>query len=92
MLDPTYDLGKDYATLKSIRNLADNAAKDPIDALKRLALIAILAQTAMNRLDGTPDYSWLRRRRSLLRRWRFATQRTECSGANGNASSVHASA
>jgi chemotaxis regulatin CheY-phosphate phosphatase CheZ len=49
-LDPLSDLGKDYATLKAIRNLAD--------ARKRLSLIAIMAQTAMNRLDGNPGYLW----------------------------------
>ena len=57
-LDPTSDLGKDYATLKGIRNLADNATKDLADARRRLALIAIMAQTAMNRLDGDPGYLW----------------------------------
>ena len=56
--DPRSDLGKDYATLKGIRNLANNATKDPADALKRLSLIAIMAQTAMNRLEGNPGYSW----------------------------------
>ena len=55
-LDPLSDLGKDYATLKAIRNLADNATKDLADARKRLSLIAIMAQTAMNRLDGNPGY------------------------------------
>ncbi len=53
-LDPLSDLGKDYATLKAIRNLADNATKDLADASKRLSLIAIMAQTAMNRLDELP--------------------------------------
>ena len=57
-LDPLSDLGKDYATLKAIRNLADNATKDLADARKRLSLIAIMAQTAMNRLDGNPGYLW----------------------------------
>ena len=57
-LDPRSDLGKDYATLKGIRNLADNARNDPADALKRLSLIAIMAQTEMNRLDGNPGYPW----------------------------------
>ena len=57
-LDLTSDLGKDYATLKAIRNLADNATKDLADARKRLSLIAIMAQTAMNRLDGNPGYLW----------------------------------
>ena len=58
MMHPTSDLGKNYATLRQIRSLADNATKDPADALKRFALIAILAQTAINRLDGNPGYSW----------------------------------
>ena len=57
-LDPRSDLGKDYATLKGIRNLADNATHDLADARKRLSLIAIMAQTAMNRLDGNPGYLW----------------------------------
>ena len=58
-LDPLSDLGKDYATLKGIRNhLADNATHDLADARKRLSLIAIMAQTAMNRLDGNPGYLW----------------------------------
>ena len=57
-LAPLSDLGKDYATLKAIRNLADNATKDLVDARKRLSLIAIMAQTAMNRLDGNPGYLW----------------------------------
>jgi len=57
-LDPLSDLGKDYATLKAVRNLADNATKDLADARKRLSLIAIMAQTAMNRLDGNPGYLW----------------------------------
>ena len=57
-LDLTSDLGKDYATLKAIRNLADNATNDLADARKRLSLIAIMAQTAMNRLDGNPGYLW----------------------------------
>ena len=50
-LDPLSDLGKDYATLKGIRNLADNATNDLADALRRLSVIAIIAQTAMIRLD-----------------------------------------
>jgi hypothetical protein len=58
MLDPLSDLGKDYATLKGIRNLAGNATHDLADARKRLSLIAIMAQTAMNRLDGNPGYLW----------------------------------
>ena len=58
MLDPLSDLGKDYATLKGIHNLADNATNDLVDARKRLSLIAIMAQTAMNRLDGNPGYLW----------------------------------
>ena len=57
-LDPRSDLGKDYATLKGIHNLADNATNDLADARKRLSLIAIMAQTAMNRLDGNPGYLW----------------------------------
>ena len=57
-LDLTSDLGKDYATLTAIRNLADNATNDLADARKRLSLIAIMAQTAMNRLDGNPGYLW----------------------------------
>ena len=57
-LDPLSDLGKDYATLTAIRNLADNATNDLADARKRLSLIAIMAQTAMNRLDGHPGYLW----------------------------------
>ena len=57
-LDPLSDPGKDYATLKAIRNLADNATKDLADARKRLSLIAIMAQTAMNRLDGNTGYLW----------------------------------
>ena len=57
-LDPLSDLGKDYATLKAIRNLADNATNDLANARKRLSLIAIMAQTAMNRLDGNPGYLW----------------------------------
>ena len=57
-LDPLSDLGKDYATLKGIRNLADNATHDLADARKRLSLITIMAQTAMNRLDGNPGYLW----------------------------------
>ena len=56
MLDPSSDLSEDYATLKAIRNLADNATKDLADALKRLSLIAVMAQTAMNRLDGNSGY------------------------------------
>jgi hypothetical protein len=56
-LDPRSDLGN-YATLKGIRNLAHNATNDPADALKRLPLIAIMAQTEMNRLDGNPGYLW----------------------------------
>ena len=44
MLDPSSDLSEDYATLKAIRNLADNATKDLADALKRLSLIAVMAQ------------------------------------------------
>ena len=56
-LDPLSDLGKDYATLRGIRNLADNTS-DLADALKRLSLIAIMAQIAINRLDGNPGYSW----------------------------------
>jgi hypothetical protein len=43
-------------TLK--HNLADNATNDLADALERLSLIAIMAQTAMNRLDGNPGYLW----------------------------------
>ena len=54
--DPRSDLGKDHATLKEIRNVADNATKDLADALKRLSLIAIMAQTAMNRLGRNPGY------------------------------------
>ena len=57
-LDPISDLGKDYATLKGIRSLADKPTKDLADALKRLSVIVIMAQTAMNRLDGNPGYSW----------------------------------
>jgi hypothetical protein len=34
------------------------ATKDLADARKRLSLIAIMAQTAMNRLDGNPGYLW----------------------------------
>ena len=34
-LDPLSDLGKDYATLKGIHNLADNATNDLVDARKR---------------------------------------------------------
>ena len=57
-LDPRSDLGKDYATQKGIHSLADNATKDLADALERLSLITIMAQTAMNRLDGNPGYLW----------------------------------
>jgi hypothetical protein len=58
-VDPRSDLRKDYATLKGIRNLADYALNDLAEALKRLSVIAIMAQTAMNRLDGNPGYPWL---------------------------------
>ena len=57
-LDPISDLGKDYATLKAIRNYAESVTNDLADARKRLSLIAIMAQTAMNRLDGNPGYLW----------------------------------
>ena len=57
-LNPRSDLGKDYATLKTIRDLSDNETKDLTDALERLSLIAIMAQTAMNRLERNPGYCW----------------------------------
>ena len=66
-LDLTSDLGMDYATLTAIRNLADNATNDLADARKRLSLIAIMAQTAMNRLDGGAPLFSLRSRRMVER-------------------------
>ena len=35
-----------------------NATKDLADARKRLSLIAIMTQTAMNRFEGNPGYLW----------------------------------
>jgi hypothetical protein len=61
-LDPLSDLGKDYATLKAIRNLADNATNDLANARKRLSLIAIMALWASRVLS--PASEILSRRRS----------------------------